>query len=528
MPNQSFTTWPAIKKFREKQKEQDALQSHPTIEEWSPNDHNPKEYVGDTDHENSYITKRKEAGIQSAMIRESLVPDTSIIEWAYYDGELITREVPFSVESYMKRMCRGNFLATELWFKSPPHYFPGSIEKVALGVYDQHDDKVVVFPYCNLTYAMDNEDNIKRALEAFPVTWFAVQGIKKVARRGWQTVFPDEDIHTRPRVDEGSVYDATVEVLMDVIEPLLKTSVLNRTSVLYLHVEQFNTEGQIVEGSMEYQVHLEVPTLRRRARIFITIPIRDGAAQSPESFQNSLRQVFPISVEGLMKMMEADGTSEPVGSQGFSLSPYGTSGVATSSLRKRSSIEQLAMNIDMSRIHTLWYENEDGDVWVPDMKGDCPQEPPGFIYQFSCFPTMVNETVLRITQKDEVDACPHDDEYVQATYGWIDGTEGRECKMCGGTQLRYSEKDWPSRWDAEGSKEFMTMSSSYPEDLVLRMANSGDFSLQDSILVSARACERCLNVLGDRYGLEWGFKEGSKEWKETNTECDFCKGMDND
>ena len=180
------------------------------------------------------------------------------------------------------------------------------------------------------------------------------------------------------------------------------------------------------------------------------------------------------------------------------------------------------MNIDKSKLNILWYENEEGEKHVPgpdDIPGD---QPKGFIYQHGMFPTQLTHNILRLVVREEVDACSHPAENIVKTYGWIDGMEGRECKACHGTQVKKVADPWPEKWDAEGSRSLMVGTSGWSEDLVLAMANSGDFMLFESILVAANACERCMNSLAHQYGLKWGYEEYSQEWAESNTSCEFC------
>ena len=57
----------------------------------------------------------------------------------------------------------------------------------------------------------------------------------------------------------------------------------------------------------------------------------------------------------------------------------------------------------------------------------------------------------------------------------------------------------------------------------MAIANSGDYSLTEAIIIAATSCERCMNVLALKYGLNWGYEEGSEEWEKVGTSCQFCE-----
>ncbi len=188
---------------------------------------------------------------------------------------------------------------------------------------------------------------------------------------------------------------------------------------------------------------------------------------------------------------------------------------------------------------TLWWENEEGARFYPDLKNPYANEAPkGYVFQVSRFPKVLRTTWLRSVVPEEVAACPHDVEFVQPTYGWIDGVEGRECKKCHGIQTRKVGEPWPGIWDATGAREYMSSESSWSVDLVLAMTRPTHeelkkaidrygspgrmISLDDAIIVGASTCERCLNALLYRYGCEDGYPRNSKEWDECPTECEFC------
>lgn len=184
---------------------------------------------------------------------------------------------------------------------------------------------------------------------------------------------------------------------------------------------------------------------------------------------------------------------------------------------------------DIAKVPALWYENEEGEKWIPSPGEHFGAPPPGFIYQHSRFPCSLHHTVLQLVQADEVAACKHAGRYIRRTFDWVDGIEGRECANCGGTQTRKVRESWPAMWDAHGSRTIAHGETQWVPDLVLTMSRPRwwgfrrpDFTLPHAILVVATACERCLNVLLDRYGLG-GYREGSEEWQRCSTRCHFCE-----
>lgn len=205
---------------------------------------------------------------------------------------------------------------------------------------------------------------------------------------------------------------------------------------------------------------------------------------------------------------------------------------------------KVALNLNVE-LPTLWFENEAGDVWVPWF-GHVPPlpapesdedmaPPPGFNYQFSRFPRELTENVLRLITQEDVDACAHEE--VVLDHGLIEGYEGRICRSCGGRQVRKVGEPWPP-WTGSGSKSVATGHSSYPVDLVLAMTRPTPqeietatrrghiirpLSFERAVLLAATSCERCLNVLCWRHGLNDGYEEGSPEWEKTRTSCQLCE-----
>jgi hypothetical protein len=175
---------------------------------------------------------------------------------------------------------------------------------------------------------------------------------------------------------------------------------------------------------------------------------------------------------------------------------------------------------------TLWYENEAGEIWEPNLEGNPfdPPPPEGFFYQHSAFPTMLRHSVLKLTQRSEVDVCPHDPQYVVSTYDWVEPYEGRKCNVCGGTQQRIHDMPWPDEWEANGSRDCFASEQSWSEDLMLGLVQKG-FSVREAIMAAATCCERCMNVLAYECGLDWGYALDSDDWVKCNTSCQHCKKL---
>jgi len=140
-------------------------------------------------------------------------------------------------------------------------------------------------------------------------------------------------------------------------------------------------------------------------------------------------------------------------------------------------IKLLSYKIKPEHLRTLWYEDKDGNVIEDFDLETATDHPDGAYAQVSRFPTSLRENYIMLD-------------------------DSRELLDSGG--LFAGESTWP-------------------EDLVLAIVESGDYSLSEAILIGANACGRCLNALAHDYGLDWGYAEGSEEWKNTNTKCEFCE-----
>lgn len=171
----------------------------------------------------------------------------------------------------------------------------------------------------------------------------------------------------------------------------------------------------------------------------------------------------------------------------------------------------------------LWYENEAGERFLPDMHGGPDQAPEGFIYQHSRFPLQLTHSVLRMVLQSEVDACKH--EHLKPDLVIIDSMEGRECLLCHGYQSKMKGDPWPEKWQANGSRPVFGSSCSANNELVTQMVRSGRYDARTAVLVAAIACERCMNILGWDLGCSWGYRPDSEEARKANTRCELCKDM---
>jgi hypothetical protein len=202
-----------------------------------------------------------------------------------------------------------------------------------------------------------------------------------------------------------------------------------------------------------------------------------------------------------------------------------------------------------SNLYCIWYENEAGERWVPHLAGPEPMNTPdGFFYHHAQFPFYVNHDVLKVVQRAEVDACQHDPDDVRPDRGLIDGYRGRCCGSCGGRQVIADDgRDWPPVWDASGSIRIISGERGYPGELVLAMTRPTEdektrsherwvaskrperplvkrlYGLDDAILIAARACEGCMNVLLWEYGCNDGYPWHSPDHLRAGTSCLFCK-----
>lgn len=142
------------------------------------------------------------------------------------------------------------------------------------------------------------------------------------------------------------------------------------------------------------------------------------------------------------------------------------------------------MIIDKSALKVgFWYTDED-DNYIPYDENSCTA-PDGAVYAHTMYPLELREDIYRLDKNG-----------------------------------RYGEKN--------RVVSFRTHIGRGNDKLIMAMANSGDYDLYDAIGVYACSCERCTNVLWNKYLPEdnEGYPEFSEEWYKANTTCDFCHGLD--
>ena len=138
------------------------------------------------------------------------------------------------------------------------------------------------------------------------------------------------------------------------------------------------------------------------------------------------------------------------------------------------------MKIDKSKLKVgLWFTDENGEVIPCDDNAVCPK---GAVYAHSCWPLEIRTDTYQIQENGH-----------------------------------YGAKDRIFTANVNMSRDM--------GKLAVAMVNSGDYDLYEALAVLAQACERCTNVLLNKYlPEEDGYEEYSEYWYKANTVCDFCKG----
>lgn len=154
------------------------------------------------------------------------------------------------------------------------------------------------------------------------------------------------------------------------------------------------------------------------------------------------------------------------------------------------------MNIDLSKFKKFWFELEDGT-----RVDEVPKDYSGYVSYWSAFPCQFTERM---------------DSYIYHSKKWYE-------KLLLKVFPRLQDK-----WNISKGRTFRhcyDFNTTYNgmSDVIVAMVNSGDYTLEQAIWVCATSCERCMNVLSDKYLGRDGYAEFSDEWHKCNTVCQFCE-----
>nr|DAO07742.1 MAG TPA: hypothetical protein [Caudoviricetes sp.] len=186
------------------------------------------------------------------------------------------------------------------------------------------------------------------------------------------------------------------------------------------------------------------------------------------------------------------------------------------------------MNIDKEKLKLgIWYEDENGNVinQKEDLMCKAPEKARTY---HCCFPLQITECIYAVHSKSQKETCKHKRKYWKKDTGLIKGLKGHICTNCGCSQTRKWWQPWGRKWDygtdITSLIDLHTSIGGANQDVIMAMVNSGDYTLQEALVVFSTACERCMNALAYKYlNGAYGYEEYSDEWKKCNTECDFCK-----
>ena len=187
------------------------------------------------------------------------------------------------------------------------------------------------------------------------------------------------------------------------------------------------------------------------------------------------------------------------------------------------------MNIDKSKLKIgVWYEDKDGNVVNVDKDVYVEKDRyPEIVSYHTCFPLQVSHEIR--FYYDNKDTCKHPLRFRKRTTGWVKGIKGCVCNACGKTKtgksyIPFMLMPWDKGSDKYDGFTSRVSMSRFSGKCIVAMVNSGDYELDEAIVVMAHACERCMNVLEHKYlNGEDGYEEYSDEWYKANTECDFCR-----
>lgn len=162
------------------------------------------------------------------------------------------------------------------------------------------------------------------------------------------------------------------------------------------------------------------------------------------------------------------------------------------------------MNIDLTKMRKCWWEDEDGNIIEQADNEVVSKNNPKAKFMYSVWPCQITQTM------EIYDFHPNND--IQRLLAKVPYFKNLFIKKYGKTfRQAYTFNT--------------TYSSPWAQKTIVAMVNSGDYTLEQAIWVFTTACERCMNVLINKYVPELGdgYEEGSEDWEKCGTSCIFCK-----
>ena len=173
------------------------------------------------------------------------------------------------------------------------------------------------------------------------------------------------------------------------------------------------------------------------------------------------------------------------------------------------------MKIDLTELNMYsWFEDEEGNVYENCPSVSLSKDKPYFTYHVA----------EPLCYSEPVDAYTYHPSYLHERNSFYQA-------MLSFKWFRNFMYKWMCKHPDKYSRTFKRIFTGHThmgkgnEEIILAMANSGDYTLSEAIYVYAKACERCANALAYKYlnGAD-GYEEYSEEWKKCNTSCRWCEG----
>lgn len=175
-------------------------------------------------------------------------------------------------------------------------------------------------------------------------------------------------------------------------------------------------------------------------------------------------------------------------------------------------MEDIRLKIDLTK-HKMhhWFEDSKGNIY--DGESDkLPEDEDYFSYHVDGSQT-VNEEVMAYTYHPEHKHENNHFYHAMLQFPWFYKLMFNRMKKRGEPKTFKHMFTGQFHWSKGTSR------------LLVAMVSSGDYDLGEALYVYSTCCERCSNVLWNKYvGREEGYPEFSEEWYQCNTECKCCKG----